>query len=71
MHFCPSVPKIATCHVQGFIQDFFVGGGERGHWPVVLSQMLLFEMCSFLIKCIDEKTKRLSSQRMMLYITKS
>ena len=48
-------------------------GGKREHRPVVLSQMLLcvVEMCSFLIKCINEKTKQLSSQRMMLYITKS
>ena len=29
-------------HMQGFIQDFFIGWGEEyEHWPVVLSQMLL------------------------------
>ena len=47
-------------HMQGFIQDFFIGWGEeREHRPVVLSQMLLcvVEMRSFFIKCIDEKTK--------------
>ena len=62
------------CIIQGFIQDFFVGGGgECEHWPVVLSQTLLcvVEMCSFFIKCINEKTKQLSSERMMLYIIKS
>ena len=61
-------------HYQGFIQDFFVGGrGKCEHRPVVLSQMLLcvVEMRSSFIKCINEKTKRLSSERMMLYITKS
>ena len=61
--------------MQGFIQDFFVGGGrgKHKHWPVVLSQTLLcvVEMHLFFIKCINEKTKRLSSERMMLYITKS
>ena len=59
----------------GIHTGFFRRGGGRGkckHWPVVLSQTLLcvVEMCSFFIKCIDEKTKRLSSKRMMLYITK-
>ena len=51
----------------------FVEGRGHKHQPVVLSQMLLcvVEMCSFFIKCINEKTKRLSSERMMLYITKS
>ena len=49
-----------------------MGGGECKHWLVVPSQMLLFvvKMCSFFIKCINEKTKRLNSERMMLYITK-
>ena len=49
------------------------GGVKREHRPVVLSQMLLcvVEMHSFFIKCINEKTKRLSSERMMLYITKN
>ena len=58
--------------MQGFIQDFFVGGGKHEHRPVVLSQTLLcvVEMRSFFIKCIDEKTKWLSSERMMLCITK-
>ena len=44
---------------QGFVQDFFVGGGEREHRPVVLSQMLLrvVKMRLFFIKCINEKTK--------------
>ena len=51
----------------------FCRGGKCKHWPVVLSQTLLcvVEMRSFYIKCIDEKTKRLSSERMMLCITKS
>ena len=46
------------------------GGGKREHWPVVLSQTLLcvVEMCLFFIKCIDEITKWLSSEIMMLYI---
>ena len=46
---------------------------KREHRPVVLSQKLLcvVEMHSFFIKCINEKTKRLSSERMMLYITKN
>ena len=47
---------------------------KREHRPVVLSRMLLciVEMHLFFIKiCIDEKTKQLSSERMMLYITKS
>ena len=46
------------------------GGGKREHRPVVLSQKLLcvVEMRSFFIKCIDEKTKRLSSERMMYIV---
>ena len=59
---------------QEFIQNFIVGGGGKcERWPVVPSQMLLcvVKMCSFFIKCINEETKCLSSERMMLYITKS
>ena len=63
----PLTCTYSTC-VQGFIQDFFVEGGEEGkheHWPVVLPQMLLcvVKMHSFVIKCIDEKTKQLSSEK--------
>ena len=62
--------------ITGIHTEFSVGGGGRGkreHQPVVLSQMLLcvVKMRSFVIKCIDETTKRLSCERMMLYITKS
>ena len=60
----------------GIHTGFFVGGGGEGkheHWPVVLPQMLLcvVKMRSFVIKCIDEKTKQLSSEKMVLYINKS
>ena len=58
----------------GIYTAFFVGGGgEHEHRPVVLHQMLLcvVKMHSFVIKCIDEKTKQLSSEKMVLYITKS
>ena len=61
-------------HHSGIHTGFFRrGGGECEHRPVVLSQTLLcvVEMCSFFIKCINEKTKQLSSERMMLCITKS
>ena len=61
----------AGIHTGFFLREG--GEGKCEHQPVVLSQMLLcvVEMRSFLIKFIDEKTKRLSSERMMLYITKS
>ena len=51
-------------------QDFLAGGGKGKHWPVALSQTLLcvVEMRLFFMKCINEKTKRLSSERMMLCI---
>ena len=59
----------------GIHTGFFRRGarGKHKHWLVVLSQTLLcvVEMHLFFIKCIDEKTKWLSSERMMLYITKS
>ena len=37
---------------------FFGRGGEDKHWPLALSQTLLcvIEMCSFFMKCINEKT---------------
>ena len=62
--------------LAGIHTEFFCRGGrgvKREHRPVVLSRMLLcvVEMHLFFIKCIDEKTKQLSSERMMLYITKS
>ena len=42
----------------------FHRGGKHKHWPVLLSQMHLcaVKMHSFFIKCINEKTKRLSSE---------
>ena len=48
----------------------FWQGGKGKHWPVALSQTLLcvVEMRLFFMKCINEKTKRLSSERMMLCI---
>ena len=37
---------------------FSLGEGECEHWPVVLSQMLLFfKIHSFFSKCINEKTR--------------
>ena len=53
-----------------FIQDFIIrGGGKRKYQPVLLSQMLLcvVKMHSFFIKCIDEKTKWLSSMTCQNY----
>ena len=56
---------------QGFIQYSFIGGGEtRASASSAISTLLyVVEMWSFLIKCIDEKTKQLSSENVMLYIT--
>ena len=58
-------------HNPGIHTGFFYRGG--GNTSIVLSQLLLcvVEMHLFFIKCINEKTKQLSSERMMLYITKS
>ena len=49
--------------MHGIYAGFFRKGevGRREHWPVVLSQMLLFVIKCVCFLCIDEKTKRLSS----------
>ena len=60
--------------MQGFILNFFVGGGAKHkHRSVVLFQMLLcvVKMCSLFIQFINKKTKRLNSERVMLYSIKS
>ena len=60
--------------MQGFIQDFFVGGGggqaRASASSANLKRFCVVEIRSFCIKCIDEETKRLSFERMMSYITK-
>ena len=57
---------VASFCVQGFIQDFILYGGQKcEHWPVVPSQMLI--IVSVFLKCIDKRTKWLSSKKITVY----
>ena len=54
--------------MHGFMQDFFVRGrgGKCGHWPIVLSQILLFVIKCICFLCMNEKNKTVELLKMML-----